>query len=102
MATNAQIAPSLGRNLAAGANATVTVAVTAPYSIKQDRVNQLDLRFSKNLRVGRVRVQGMFDLYNALNETAVLFWNGAYGSAWQTPTAVLGARILKLGAQINF
>src|SRR5262249_43594985 len=60
---NAQIAPSLGRNLAAcgsriPCNATAPVPLLLPQTEFEDRRTQLDLRLSKKLEVGpKVRLQ---------------------------------------------
>ena len=51
-ATNASIAPSLGRNLSNNAP-NVTVNLIAPGTVYGDRVNALDLRFVKILKFGR-------------------------------------------------
>jgi hypothetical protein len=100
--TNAQIAPSLGRNLAAGANGTVTVALLPPNTKFEHRLSQFDLRLSKMFRAGRMRIQGMFDVYNAFNAATIIGVNNTYGAAWLTPTNVLGGRLLKFGTQIDF
>jgi hypothetical protein len=97
------IAPSLGRNLAAGANATATVQLIAPGTLYGDRVNQLDARLSKTFRFsGGRRVQALFDFYNLLNVGPVLVLNTTYGAAWQRPTAILPGRLIKFGAQLDF
>jgi hypothetical protein len=62
VANNAQIAPSLGRNLAAGPNATVVIDLIPPNTEFDDRLTQVDLRFAKVVRLGRARVRGMFDI----------------------------------------
>ena len=49
-----------------------------------------------------MRIQGTFDIYNALNTAAILSEVTQYGATWRNPTQVLDARILKLGVQINF
>jgi hypothetical protein len=49
------------------------------------RINQLDLRLTKIVKVGRSRIHGMLDLYNVLNGSAILSENSRYGSAWLTP-----------------
>jgi hypothetical protein len=100
----ATIAQSLGRPLAGGV-ANVTVNLIAPGSLYGDRVNELDLRISKILRFRTVRARISMDLYNALNSAAVLTYNQTYNPAtttWLTPTAVLAARTIKLGASIDF
>ena len=100
--TSAQIQPSLGRPLAAGPNATVSIPLIAPSRYYEDRIQQLDFRFSRDFRVGRTRVEPEFDIYNALNASPVLAVNSTYGSSWLTPTQILAGRLLKLGVQVSF
>ena len=119
-ATNAEIAPSLGRNLAACANripcaATATVALIAPQTHFEDRFTRLDLRVTKAVRVrgGRFTVRGNADVYNALNASSVLdLSNGigqpsgtagnVYGPRWRIPTLIMDGRIFQFSAQVNF
>jgi len=92
----------LGRPLAGGV-ANVTIAnIIAPQTEFENRLNQLDVRFIRNLRVARVRIQGTLDIYNALNEAAVLTEVTQYGATWRRPGSVLDARIFKFGVQVNF
>jgi hypothetical protein len=99
---NSAIAPSLGRNLAAGTAATVTVDVLTPQQQFEDRIQQLDFRFSRNFRVGNKRIEPEFDIYNALNESPLLSVNNSFGGAWRTPTQILSGRLLKFGAKVTF
>lgn len=99
-ATNAIVSPSLGRPLAGGAS-NVTVPLVEPRSMYGERMNQLDLRFGKILRLGRTRANVGFDLYNALNSSAVLALNDAFAS-WQRPTEILNARFAKVVFQLEF
>lgn len=101
-ATNAQIAPSLGRNLSAGAAGTAAVALIPPQSVFEDRLNQFDIRFTKIVRVAGARVQGMFDVYNVFNASTILSINNNYGPAWLRPTSILGARMFKIGGQVDW
>jgi len=102
-ATNAEIVPSLGRNLAAGVNATATVQLIAPGTLYNDRLNQLDLRIARTFRVGGGRrLQGQFDWYNLLNVGPALNQNNTYGSAWLTPTVLPIGRMAKIGVQFDF
>jgi hypothetical protein len=102
VALNSVIAPSLGRNLAAGSGGFVTADLIAPYTRFENRYSQLDLRFSKTFRIGSARVQGMMDIYNTLNGAGVLAIDARYGPTWLLPTNILAARLFKFGAQVNF
>src|SRR5207253_823218 len=99
---NAQIAPSLGRNLSAGANGNVLTALIVPFTRFEDRLSELDLRFGKNTKIGRMRLRGQIDLYNVFNVSTIVTENGTFGPTWLRPTAILGPRLLKFGAQLDF
>ena len=113
---NSAIAPSLGRNLAAcGAaavcTATATVPLVPPYTMFLDRRNQVDLRFSKGLKVGsKARLRANIDVYNVFNGSAVLGANNTYGPLWQTPAAqlnlevdsILPGRLVHFGGELSF
>jgi hypothetical protein len=109
VAPDSQIAPSLGRHLSACG--TVTVGCTAfqlvtmaePNTIFEDRATQIDLRFSKRFPLGgRTRVLGKADVYNLLNRSAVARQVFTYGPAYGTPTEVMGGRLFKFGATVEF
>jgi len=109
-ATSAEVAPSLGRPLA-GAAPSVDVHLLAPgpYTtsnggsgqVHGDRLQQVDFRFSKLLRFGGTRARANMDIYNALNSSAVLVQNDAFGD-WQRPTEILIARFVKFSVQFDF
>jgi len=99
--SSAVAAASLGRPLSGGA-ANVTVNLVEPGALYGDRVNQLDFRVAKILRIGRTRSQVGFDLYNALNSSAVQTYNQTFGARWLTPTLVLPARFAKVSVQFDF
>jgi hypothetical protein len=106
--TNAEVAPSLGRNLGncgtrVPCNGTVTVSqLVVPNTIFEDRLTQVDVRLTKIFKVGSTRVQGMFDVYNILNASTILSEITTYGPNWLRPTAILGGRLFKFGAQLDF
>ena len=52
-------------------------------------------------RGGR-RVQGIVDIYNLFNGSAVITQNNTFGSAWLRPTQILQARLVKFGVQFDF
>ena len=67
-----------------------------------DRLNQVDMRLTKTVRVARGRIQGQFDLYNVFNANPLLTFNTRYGPAWLAPTNILSGRTAKFGVQIDF
>jgi hypothetical protein len=99
-ATNAVVAPSLGRNLSGNA-ANIPVNILEPGTLYGERMNQLDLRIGKILKFGRTRTTVGFDLYNALNANPVLIQNNAF-AAWQQPQNILGPRFVELVLRLDF
>jgi hypothetical protein len=106
--TNAEVRQSLGRDLgqcrgAATCNATVTVDLIPPDTLFGDRIQEVDLRFSRIFRWGADKqLTGNFDVYNLFNGATILNQNTRYGPTWQTPIQVMGGRLLKVGFQMNF
>ena len=104
---NAQIAPSLGRNLGScgtrvPCNGTATVSLIEPGTMFENRYTQLDLRVSKTFRLGRARWQGMVDAYNLFNNSNITGRNDTYGSSWGRPTQMQLGRLFKVGAQLDW
>ncbi len=81
---------------------SIVVNLLEPGSRYVDRVNQLDFRLGKTMRVGSTTISPNIAAYNVLNALPVLAQNNTYGPAWQTPTSVLVGRMFKLGIQIDF
>jgi hypothetical protein len=60
--------------------------------------------------MGGRRLQGMVDLYNALNGNTILVYSNTYGAtagatagaAWQRPQVIMPGRVVKFGLQANF
>jgi hypothetical protein len=100
VATNAVIAPSLGRPLSGGA-ANLPVSILEPGSLYGERLNQVDIRVGKILRFGRTKTSLNLDLYNLFNVNTVLTVNNAFAT-WQRPTSILLARFAKIGVQMDF
>jgi hypothetical protein len=108
VATNAEVAASLGRNLgscrgAATCNGTVTVELIPANSVFEDRLQQVDLRLTRLFRLPRnARVQGSFDVYNLFNANSILNMNTRYGSSWQNVIQIMGGRLFKFSARLDF
>ena len=99
-ASNASVQPSLGRPLSGNA-ANVTVNLVEPGTIFGDRLNQLDLRLAKPMRLGTTKTTVNLDIYNAFNSSAALVQNNNYAS-WQQPQRIVNARFFKISAQFDF
>ena len=111
VATNAEIAQSLGRNVGScgtaavcAATVTLTNALYPPSSQSEGRLNQLDLRLTKIVALGRYRVKGNFDVYNVFNTATILSQNTTYSTTntYLRPTSILGPRMFKFGVNLDF
>jgi hypothetical protein len=102
-ASNAEVAPSLRRSLSGNAP-NITVNLLRPGTLFGDRINELDLRVAKLLKLGRSPSVFALEIYNALNSSAVLTYNMAFvpGGTWLQPLTILTPRFIKLSAEIDF
>src|SRR5262249_21434064 len=89
--------------------ATLNVPLLAPGTEYAERVNQLDLSLAKWFQIGRARVQGQIDIFNALNRSDVLsvrslnFPTASTPSpSYMQPSSVLQGRILRLAMQLKW
>jgi hypothetical protein len=98
--SNALVVPSLGRSLSGNA-ANVSVALVEPGTLYGDRLNQVDLRIGKILKVGNVRTAVNLDLFNAFNRNTALTLNNNYAS-WLQPLSIVSARLVKISVQVDF
>ncbi len=108
--SNAVIAPSLGRDLAAcgsrtgaACTARVSVPLYAPGdTLFESRLVMLDWRVSKLFRIGQVRMQGLVDFFNLLNTDAVLRVSGTFGGSWPRPVSTVPGRTVRFGAKVDW
>ena len=85
-----------------GSNALATALATATAGVLYgDRMNQLDLRVGKLLKIGQTRSVISLDIYNALNSNAVLTESNAY-AIFRQPQVILLARFAKISLQFDF
>jgi hypothetical protein len=102
--TNAAITSALGRGIAGG-GATTTLNLANLGMVYADRLNTVDMRFSKILRFGRTRTNVGIDLYNLFNANTGIGFNqnfGSDGSTWLRPNAILNPRYMRFNATIDF
>jgi hypothetical protein len=103
-ATNAEIAPSLNRNLAGNARTAPVAANLVPLgTMFEGRITRLDLRVSKRVSISkRLRADGYVDAYNIMNGSAILTGTNVYGPRWLLPTTIVEGRLVQFGANISF
>lgn len=104
-ARNAQIAPSLGRNVAAGATALTSVPLIAPGTMFGPRQQQTDLRVAKRLKVGRSQMTASVDFQNLFNQAGPQIYNTTYGTTgatWLVPTQIQNPRYLRVNLEMSF
>lgn len=80
----------------------ITANLVNPGSLYGDRLQQVDLRLSKGVRVGRTHMVGNIELFNVFNNSTALVLNNTFGANWQKPQNILLSRMLKFGIQADF
>ena len=85
-------------------SASITVPLVAPGVEFLPRLNQLDLSFAKQFQVGRMRVQGQLDMFNAFNaSTELLYRSTNFATAsYLQPSSVLQGRMYRVGMQLKW
>jgi len=104
--TAAQFQAATGKSLRAGVT-TETVNILLPGSIYGDRVNNLDLRVAKTLRISKMRANVGVDFYNLTNTNTGTTFEATYdpasaGARWLLPTAVVQPRFMRFNVQVDF
>ena len=70
-----------------------------------ERLNTVDMRVAKIVRIGRFKANVGFDLYNLFNANAGTSFNqnfGTNGAAWLRPNAILNPRYARFNATVDF
>jgi hypothetical protein len=82
------------------------VDILAPGALYGDRINVMDLRVAKVLRLKGKRTTVGLDLYNVLNANTPTSYESVYdpqnSSRWFQPTGVLNARAARFNVQFDF
>ena len=112
-----QIYANAGTGLAPGTtlNRPLTFAqnqvnVVVPGSVYGDRLNQIDLRFTKIVGVGIGRMDLNVDIYNAFNSDAATGYMNSYPGGnfagqtlpWGTPTGIVSPRFARFSVQFDW
>ena len=83
---------------------SLTLPLFAPGTEFMPRLNQLDLSVAKWFQLGWMRVQGQFDVFNALNKNTDLAYRSvnATTASYLVPSSVLQGRQIRLGLQMKW
>jgi hypothetical protein len=97
---------NLGRPLAPGLPFQ-TVDLTLPGDVYPDRINSVDLRVAKIVRIGRYSTNVGFDFYNLLNANTGTAFQQVYNVdpnavVWGRPTSILQPRFARFNVTLNF
>jgi hypothetical protein len=81
---------------------SLNVQLVEPSTMFASYENQIDLRLMRTFRFGKVRTQALLDIYNVLNSSTATTINQTYGPNWLKPQAIMNARYLRFGVQLDF
>ena len=74
-------------------------------TLYEKRLTQLDVRFTKILRVGGSRIRAWFDIFNIFNHVSATNLVANYtapGLPYPRVAQVMGGRLFKFGGQYDF
>ena len=85
---------------------TIGVNLLPGGRVRQERLNQLDLQFSKTFRVKNVSILPTFNVYNTFNQDLITGISSAsYANTTGTylvPDDILQSRIMGIGLQVRW
>jgi hypothetical protein len=102
--SSANVQAQLGRGIAGGAP-TVTLNLAPLGNVYPDRLNTVDMRFTKILRIAGARTNVGIDLYNLLNANTGTSFNqnfGTNGATWLRPNNILNPRYVRFNVTVDF
>jgi hypothetical protein len=77
-------------------------SLSEPGTSYLDRWNQLDMSFRRAFKLGRIYVDGSFDVFNVLNDNVTIAENQAFGAALHQPTEILQPRLFRISSTMKF
>ena len=95
--TRAQI-EGLGRPLSTSSR---SVQLVEPNTRFEPRRTTIDVQLKNTLQLGRYQFKPTLGLYNALNTSAPVAFNGTYGPRW-FPTGITEGRLVQVAAELSF
>ncbi len=86
---------------------SLTVDLQPNAATRVERINQLDLKFAKTVRVQRFSVAPTLELFNVFNADTVVSYstggtNVLAGAGYLKPNSIVQGRLLGIGAQVRW
>ena len=81
---------------------SVLVQLLQPGTVYLAAINTADIRISKKVQLGKVTLQGQFDVFNAFNANPVTGYTQTFGASYQSVSSILSARIIQVGGTFTF
>ena len=83
---------------------SMTVALVDSDTVYTERINQLDLRFSKSVRVGRLSLTPSIEIFNVNNTDAIVSYvsTSVLNAAYLRPNSIMQGRIIGLNVQTRW
>jgi hypothetical protein len=82
--------------------ASVTTRLNRPNTLFLDRVNQLDLSFSKSVRASGVEIRPDVSIFNALNANPVTGQINTFGANLDRVNSILPGRLVRVGLTVKY
>jgi hypothetical protein len=80
----------------------ITLTVEPQGTFFYDTVRLLDLRFAKNVTIGKTKIEGLLDVFNITNSPAVLTRNNLTSATYGNVLTTVNPRIARLGVRVSF
>ena len=87
----------------ASATAFTTISILPPAAFYGERLNQLDFRIGKVVRMGRARAVASLDMFNLFNVNTLTSASNTYSAAsWLAVSNVVAPRLMKVSITLDF
>jgi hypothetical protein len=81
---------------------SVTVSLNEPGTSYLERLNLLDLKFSKNFKYRALRLQPSVAIFNVTNSAAIIQLNNRFGPSLDQVQQIVDGRFVRFGVQVDF
>jgi hypothetical protein len=76
--------------------------LNTPGTLYYPRLNQLDLKFAKTIRLSGFRIEPQLGIFNVANAATILNQNNTYGPSLGRVQQILDGRLVRIGVQVDF